>query len=112
MRNPNPYPGRWSGWPARQAAAISSPAGGPGLNTRACLFRRLSEPRSSVGRMSFGVEDYINRNFPKGVNVPTGVSEDEAIRAVQQQFRDAGFDCPDKTARGLVHEAHKRQQNQ
>jgi hypothetical protein len=50
----------------------------------------------------FGIEDYINENFPEGVNVPTGVSEDEAIQAVKQQFSDRGFDCSDETARGLV----------
>jgi hypothetical protein len=67
------------------------------------IRRRLAESR---------VRNYINENFPKGVNVPTGVSDDEAIQAVQQQFRDAGFDCPDETARGLVHEAYKRQQQE
>jgi hypothetical protein len=67
------------------------------------IRRRLAESR---------VRNYINENFPKGVNVPTGVSEDEAIQAVQQQFRDAGFGCPDETARGLVHEAYKRQQQE
>jgi hypothetical protein len=34
----------------------------------------------------FGIEDFINKNFPQGVNVPTGVSEDEAVQAVQEQF--------------------------
>lgn len=51
------------------------------------------------------IEDYVEKNFPKGVSVPTGVSEDEAIQAVKKQFRDAGFDCPDETARGIVQHA-------
>lgn len=58
-----------------------------------------------------GLEAYINENLPKEVDVPTGVSEAEAIKAVQQQFRDAGFDCPEAAARGLVQEACKQQQD-
>lgn len=54
------------------------------------------------------VEQYVEQNFPKGISVPTGVSEDEAVRAVQDQFRKSGFDCPDETARDLVHEAWAR----
>ena len=50
----------------------------------------------------FGFEDYINKNFPKGVSVPTGVSEDEAIQAVKKQLGERGFDCPDETARRIV----------
>lgn len=53
----------------------------------------------------FGIEDFVNKNFPQGVNVPTGVSEDEAVQAVQEQFGKAGFDCPAETARGIVHHA-------
>jgi hypothetical protein len=41
--------------------------------------------------------------FPEGVSVPTGVSEDEAVQAVQDQFTVAGFDCPEEQARDLVH---------
>jgi hypothetical protein len=55
--------------------------------------------------LSTQIEDYVKKNFPKGVSVPTGVSEDDAIQAVKKQFRDAGFDCPDETARGIVHHA-------
>jgi hypothetical protein len=36
------------------------------------------------------------------IEVPTGVSEDEAVRAVQRQFRRAGFVCPDDEARWIV----------
>ena len=57
-----------------------------------------------------GIQDYIDKNFPKGVSVPTGVSEEEAVESVKKQFTDAGFDCPDETARGLVQEARRRQQ--
>jgi hypothetical protein len=50
----------------------------------------------------FGVEDYINKNFPNGIGVPTGVSEDEAIQVVKKQFGERGFDCPDDMARRIV----------
>lgn len=46
----------------------------------------------------FGFSEFIEKNFPKGVNVPTGVSEDEAIQSVKQQFAEHGFDVPDETA--------------
>jgi hypothetical protein len=55
--------------------------------------------------LSAQIEAYVQKNFPKGVSVPTGVSEDEATRAVQEQFREAGFDCSDETARGIVRHA-------
>jgi hypothetical protein len=57
----------------------------------------------------FGIQDFIDKNFPQGVNVPTGVSEDDAVRAVQEQFTNAGFDCPDETARGLVRHGLEQQ---
>jgi hypothetical protein len=53
------------------------------------------------------VERHVKENFPEGVSVPTGVSEDEAVRAVQKQFEDAGFGCPDETARDLVRRARQ-----
>jgi hypothetical protein len=52
------------------------------------------------------IQRYVDDNFPKGVSVPTGVSEDEAIRAVQKQFH--GFTCPEATARRIVREAWRR----
>jgi hypothetical protein len=58
-----------------------------------------------MGNDDFGFQDFMDKNFPKGVNVPTGVSEDKAVRAVQKQFRDAGFDCPHETARGIARHA-------
>jgi hypothetical protein len=54
------------------------------------------------------IQKYIEENFPKGVNVPTGVSEDEAVRAVQEQFTKAGFGCPEEQARDLVRQARDR----
>jgi len=54
------------------------------------------------------IKRYVDDKFPKGVSVPTGVSEDEAIRSVQEQFRQPGFGCQEETARGLVHEAWRR----
>src|SRR5262249_25149952 len=44
----------------------------------------------------------IQTRFPMGVSVPLGVSEDEAVRAVQDQFREAGLDCSDEAAREIV----------
>lgn len=52
------------------------------------------------------IQRYVDDNFPKGVRVPTGVSEDEAIRSVQEQF--PGFTCPEEAARRIVHEAWRR----
>lgn len=43
--------------------------------------------------------------LPEAVDVPLRGSEDEAMRAVQQQFRDAGAECTDDEARKLVHAA-------
>jgi hypothetical protein len=48
------------------------------------------------------IQRKIQEMFPEGVSVPTGVSEDEAVRAVQDQFTVAGFDCPEEQARDLV----------
>ena len=57
------------------------------------------------------VERHVKEKFPKGVSVPTGVSDDEAVRAVQKQFEDTGFGCPDETARDLVRRAREQQQD-
>jgi len=54
------------------------------------------------------IRRYLEEHFPEGVNVPTGVSEDEAIRSVQEQFDDAGLECSEDRARGLVQEAWRR----
>jgi hypothetical protein len=51
------------------------------------------------------IRKHVDENFPKGVSVPTGVSEDEAVRAVQEQFTKAGFGCPEKKAREIVRKA-------
>lgn len=48
------------------------------------------------------IQRKIQELFPEGVSVPTGVSEDEAVQAVQDQFTVAGFDCPEEQARDLV----------
>ena len=47
-------------------------------------------------------------DLPEKVDVPLGVSEDEAMRAVQQQFEDAGTECTDDEARKLVHAAWEK----
>ncbi len=54
------------------------------------------------------IERYIEEHFPESVNVPTGVSEDEAIRSVQEQYDGAGFECSEETARGLVQKAWRQ----
>jgi hypothetical protein len=46
--------------------------------------------------------------LPEEVDVPLGVSEDEAMRAVKQQFKDAGTECTDDEARKLVHAAWEK----
>lgn len=51
---------------------------------------------------------YLAEHFPEGVHVPAGGSEADAIRSVQEQFDDAGLECSDETARGLVQEAWRR----
>jgi hypothetical protein len=51
------------------------------------------------------IQQKIQEMFPEGVSVPTGVSEDEAVQAVQDQFTVAGFDCPEGQARDLVRQA-------
>jgi hypothetical protein len=47
-------------------------------------------------------------DLPEGVDVPLSGSEDEAMRAVQQQFKDAGTECTDDEARKLVHAAWEK----
>lgn len=42
--------------------------------------------------------------------LPGEATDDEAIRAVKEQFTDAGFDCPDETARDIVQKAYNKQQ--
>jgi hypothetical protein len=54
------------------------------------------------------IQRHVDDNFPEGVNVPTDVSEDDAVRVVQEQFQEAGFECPEETARNLVQEAWRR----
>lgn len=50
-----------------------------------------------------GLRRHIFHTFPEGVSVPRGVTEAEAIRAVQQQFTDVGCDLPTDSARQIVH---------
>jgi hypothetical protein len=54
------------------------------------------------------IDQYFDQHFANGVTVSTTMSEDDAIRSVQEQFDDAGFDCSEETARGLVHQAWRR----
>jgi hypothetical protein len=58
-----------------------------------------------MSSMDHLIEQYFEAHFPEGVQVPTTVSEDDAIRSVQEQFDDAGFDCSEQTARGIVQKA-------
>jgi hypothetical protein len=61
-----------------------------------------------MSSMDYLIDQYFEEHFAAGVQVPINVSEDDATRSVQEQFDDAGFDCSDETARGLVHEAWSR----
>jgi hypothetical protein len=71
------------------------------------IYRRRMD---DIDKIAAQIEQHVKDMFPKGVNVPQGVSEDEAARAVQKQFTDAGFDCPDDTARDLVRKAWEQAQ--
>lgn len=51
------------------------------------------------------LEKYRRERAPSQISVPTDVSEDEAVRAVQEQFERAGFECPEEQAREIVREA-------
>jgi len=46
--------------------------------------------------------------LPEAVDVPLRGSEEDAMRAVQQQFKDAGTECTDDEARKLVHAAWEK----
>ncbi|BBY19053.1 hypothetical protein [Mycolicibacterium litorale] len=46
--------------------------------------------------------------LPEQADVPLNVSEDEAIQAVQKQFKDAGTECTEEEARTLVHAAREK----
>ena len=46
--------------------------------------------------------------LPEQVDVPLDADEDEAIRVVRQQFKDAGTECTEDEARKLVHAARER----
>ena len=48
------------------------------------------------------IDQYFEEHFAAAVKVPADVSDDDAIRSVQEQFDDAGFDCSEETARALV----------
>ena len=49
-----------------------------------------------------------NTQVPDPVDVPLGVSEDEAIQAVKQQFKDADLECTDDEARTIVQAAQEK----
>jgi hypothetical protein len=52
-----------------------------------------------------GLRRHIFRTFPEDVSVVQGVTEDEGIRAVQQQFTDIGHEIPADSARNIVRRA-------
>ncbi|WP_195166901.1 hypothetical protein [Mycobacteroides abscessus] len=51
------------------------------------------------------VNDYVEKNAPKKIEVPDDISEDEAVLAIQKQFEDAGFGCDRDTALEIIQEA-------
>lgn len=70
--------------------------------------RKNEQERPDMSSMDHFIEQYFEEHFVEGVKVPTNVSEDDAMRSVQEQLDGAGFDCSEKTARGLVHAAWRR----
>jgi hypothetical protein len=48
------------------------------------------------------IQKYIDEHFPDDLKIPTGVTEDEAVHAIQHQLQDAGFDAPTETARRIL----------
>jgi NAD(P)-dependent dehydrogenase (short-subunit alcohol dehydrogenase family) len=70
--------------------------------------RTNRKEQPDMSSMDHLIDQYFEEHFAEGVKVPTNVSEDDAIRSVQEQFDDAGIDCSEQTARGLVHEAWRR----
>ena len=48
---------------------------------------------------------YVEEHSPDEIRVPARISDDEAVRAVQHQYGQAGFECPEKQAREIVLEA-------
>ncbi|MGN6338513.1 hypothetical protein [Mycobacterium sp.] len=53
------------------------------------------------------MERYLEDKFPDGLHIPADVSEDEKVQAVQEQLSEAGFNCPDETARKIVRRLDK-----
>lgn len=60
-----------------------------------------------IENISKSIKKHVDDNFPEGVSVPgpDGADEDDAVRVVQKQFKEAGFDCPRDTAREVVQHA-------
>ncbi|MDO3636000.1 hypothetical protein [Mycolicibacterium arseniciresistens] len=52
--------------------------------------------------------DEDDAELPEDVEVPLNVSDDEAVKAVKQQFKDAGTECTDDEALELVKAARKK----
>jgi hypothetical protein len=51
------------------------------------------------------MERYFDEHCPDEVQVPDSISDDEAVRAVQHQYGQAGFECLEEQAREIVQEA-------
>ncbi|MEV3905544.1 hypothetical protein AB0K11_24770 [Mycobacterium sp. NPDC050551] len=52
--------------------------------------------------------DEDDAELPEDVEVPLNVSDDEAVKAVKQQFKDAGTECTDDEALALVKAARNK----
>jgi hypothetical protein len=82
--------------------------GGPGANRQLVLAVGNHHYRGCVANdddLAEEIRRKIQAGFPNGLRVPLGVSEDEAVRAVHDQFREAGLDCSDEAAREIVWQA-------
>jgi hypothetical protein len=71
----------------------------------------MAEDDDVVEDIQRQAQDLIDDQLQQqGIVVPTGVSEDEAVQMVQEQFSESGFECPDDQAREIVREAWAQQQ--
>lgn len=57
------------------------------------------------------IQRYHDEHPVDKIQVPEDVSEDEAVRAVQEQIEQAGFSCPEEQALEIVRQARAGKQS-
>jgi len=67
----------------------------------------MSDNDDWIDQIEQQMERYLEEHFPGGPQIAADVSEDEKVRAVQEQLGEAGFNCPDETARKMVRRLDK-----